>query len=80
MFDNHTDLNNTVTCFFMHLIGLKVKVAANEPLKFFFYRTDPLDEDKKDRCLGTPRNRYLLTAKRCGRCLKQRGIAMDRNV
>ena len=50
MFDNHTDLNNTVTCYFMHLIGLKVKVAANGPLNFFSTELSPaLDEDKKDR-------------------------------
>lgn len=29
MFDNDMDLNNAVTCYFMYLIKLKVKVAVN---------------------------------------------------
>ena len=84
MFDNQMDLNNTVTCYFMYLIGLKVKVAVNELLTIFSPELTHLKRTKKTlgwrREYGTPRNRYLLTAKRCGRSLKQRRKEMDRNV
>lgn len=48
MFDNLIDLNNTVTCYFMYLIGQSSQGGSELALGIFFYRTDPLDEDKKD--------------------------------
>jgi len=84
MFDNLKDLNNTVTCYFMYLIGQSSKSGSELALGIFSTELTHLVKTKKTLSrrteYGAPRNRYLLTVKRCGRSLHQRGIAMEQHV
>ena len=85
MFDNLIDLNNTVTCYFMYLIGQSSQGGRELALGIFF-STELTHLMKTKKTLsrrteyGAPRNCYLLTVKRCGRSLHQRGKAMEQHV